>query len=391
MKKYINCIYVVLCTYLLLPYAAIGIVSGDAAILIIGTKPKPSVKINDFNNFTSIGSIAFIGSVGAPIDYSELAEATRTTKNPFDFVATASIDKVETTKTTPSNKNPNFIAIVTIPIDNAETEDISTDPDNIKVTPVDFQVMEEYTSVQLTPVKKDLVYSTYEYFIVTVVVEKGTSFSTPMNNIPTFKSITRKHFYITPMTKKMSSNISTSFSTSYLSYFFSLPSKNEKAPPRTYYTISSPAADDDEDPPFPLPLPGVGDITESGEKINLNDDGTDSATAYYLLLNTNEQSDLSPRLIHSFKMIETIETARQSLKKSEASLLLPPPLPRVDKENQYILIATHANDEDPPFPLPLPGVGNTVEEEGIKEEIITDVYQYILIPIKAFSVDYGRR
>ena len=341
MKKYISCIYVVLCTYLLLSYAAIA----GTPPIAIGTHPA----INNVTNVDSIG-------VDAPIDYIKVKDATSTAKKSGD-------------------------SIITTPIDNNKMGVASHDqfyinlfigPNKVKITTLDFQAIKKNTYVQLAPLKTDPASSTYEYFIVTCV-EKSKSLSSPMSHIAFSKPVIQKHFYITPLTRKVDHNTPLSIPTSFLSSFFSLPPTNEIT--YTYHdTYPVPAADDDdEDPPFPLPIPGVGDTAGNGEKTTLDNGNY-----------TNEQSYLSPRLIHLFKLINEIETTFKSIRTDEDPPF-PLPIPGVGKEKKYILIATHADDEDPPFPPPIPGVGDIVEVEGVKEETI-NIHQYIFIPIDSMEI-----
>ena len=366
MKKYINCcVYVILYTYLLLSYAATAATAAPPssinAITNNGANTKPKTTVNNFTDFDQLDSIG----VDEPFDYTEITAATPSNKNP-DLTINTLIDNAETEVANPDNQ---FYIKHYFSCQNCL--ELSTEPSNI-ITTLDIQAIKRNAYVQLTPFKTDTISSTYEYLIVTYVEKTLSSSSPPMHNVSAFKPITQKHFYITPMTRKINHNvlpISAHFLPS-----LPPPSNNEKTP-HTYHVMSEVAADDDDEgpPPFPIPLPGVGDLPLSDEDIG--------PIAELLFLNANERGYISPRLIRLFTLMNKIKITLKSMKADEAPPF-PIPLPGVgkDKEQKYIFIATHTDKEAPPFPIPLPGVGDTVEKAGIKETI-TDKHQYILIPI----------
>ena len=364
MKKYINCVYVTLCTYLLLSYPAIAT---HPLMRQISTEPTPAI-----NNFMGLDSIC----VDEPFNYTKITDTTPSNKNPDPMIViTTTTDNNEVEATNP-DLNPFYIKHY---FSCQSCLESSTEPSNI-ITTLDIQAIKRNAYVQLTPFKTDTTSSTYEYLIVTYVEKSLSVSSSPSpihDSVSSFKPITQKHFYITPMTRKINYNvlpISAHFLPSFLS-----PSNNEKTlPPYTYHFISD---DDDEDPPFPLPIPGIGDLSD--EDIG--------PIATHLFLNTNERGYPSLQSIHLFTLINQIGTTLKMNTSEGEDPPFPLPIPGVgksekSKEKKYVFIATHADDEDPPFPLPIPGVGDTVKKIGIKETII-DTQQYILIPIENMMED----
>ena len=251
---------------------------------------------------------------------------------------------------------------------------------------VEFQPIEKNAFIHPHPIKIGDTISTYKYFVITYVTESHKRIINPSTNEVIVSPSKNKHLFITSIETKMDNNNPP------ISIYLFLTSTVRKVISinTSYHGVLSA---DDEDPPLPIPIPGVGKFD------NLH-------PPYHFLI--NQQNHLSSQMNISFKLIQKIKDASTMTIADDEDPPFPIPIPGVGDNTKYFFAALiNADDEDPPFPIPIPGVGNTInlllspkpEMERAKPSSIhqymqytfgkevSTIHQYIFIPVNNVTED----